>query len=274
MYNNLSLIKPRPGIRYNRAHPLAQGLVAYWLFNEGSGTVTTDVNGKPGTLNNFTTAGWTGSINGGGLRFDGTDDYVNIGTVLQKYVDYNKPFSIAMWFTFHTYSSTVYHELLGHLVQRGTAYAGVEIRIDPNDVWEVYFVQAPAINTQNGFYWRWVSKVAAPEVGKQYMIVFNYDGGNASSSGIIYMNGVNWGSEIWSDYGAITSSIYDSGYLLDKDLWIGRRNFSTGDMPFAGIIDALRVYNRVLHTDEIKTLYTQPHIDFHGSKTKLLAGAI
>src|SRR3990167_3857563 len=66
---------------YNRAlsgqevHELYDGLHAWYKFDEGSGTVAVDasVGGNNGTINGAT---WTAGKNGGGLGFDGRNDYV------------------------------------------------------------------------------------------------------------------------------------------------------------------------------------------------------
>ena len=63
--------------------PSTDGLLAYWGFDDGTGD--TAVNGiTPGTLDGTLTnfpaddSQWAGGVVGGGLSFDGTDDFVNI----------------------------------------------------------------------------------------------------------------------------------------------------------------------------------------------------
>ena len=56
------------------------GLVAYWSFDEGSGTTAEDfspANANTGTLTNGPT--WVDGKVGKALSFDGTDDYVTMG---------------------------------------------------------------------------------------------------------------------------------------------------------------------------------------------------
>lgn len=71
----------------NRQHPLAQGLVAWWLCVPGidGGKFWYDLTGfNHGTLTNMDSAsGWRPAFNPGAfgnMLFDGTDDYVSIGT--------------------------------------------------------------------------------------------------------------------------------------------------------------------------------------------------
>ena len=56
--------------------------LAHWTFDEGEGTEVYDQsgNGHTGTLHNG--ASWTNGYNGGGVSFDGTDDYINLNSDL------------------------------------------------------------------------------------------------------------------------------------------------------------------------------------------------
>lgn len=81
------LIKPPFGTPLNRVHPLAQGLVGCWLFNEGSGNRAWDASGceNRGTLINMSdpptpTSGWGPGPHGGALALDGINDWINFNT--------------------------------------------------------------------------------------------------------------------------------------------------------------------------------------------------
>ena len=71
-------LKPFRGARINRTHPLARGLVACYLMNEGGGNQIFDLtqNGATGTF--VADTAWTTSLNGPALSFDGTDDHVTL----------------------------------------------------------------------------------------------------------------------------------------------------------------------------------------------------
>lgn len=64
---------------------MTRGLVGYWGFEEGSGTVAHDASNyaNNGTLNYMTTGtdAWATGKVGGALNFDGIDDYVAVGNV-------------------------------------------------------------------------------------------------------------------------------------------------------------------------------------------------
>ena len=80
--------KPPVGSMLNRSHPLAQGLVGRWLFNEQGGTRLNDISGrgKHGTLTNGPV--WDNKA----LRFDGANDYVSLPGVAPGSV-----FTISLW---------------------------------------------------------------------------------------------------------------------------------------------------------------------------------
>ena len=60
---------------------LLNGLVGWWKFDEGSGTVAYDSsgNGNNGNLTNGPT--WTTGKIGGALSFDGENDYVDVPSI-------------------------------------------------------------------------------------------------------------------------------------------------------------------------------------------------
>jgi hypothetical protein len=66
-------------VLFNTGLISAQGLVASYSFDEGSGTMLTDSSGNSndGTINGAT---WTTGKYGGGLSFDGIDDFIDLGT--------------------------------------------------------------------------------------------------------------------------------------------------------------------------------------------------
>ena len=68
-----------PGPPPDRFNPLAQGLVAAFPFDEGSGSRVHDGSGRGGN-GTITNAVWTASRRGPALYFDGAEDYVHCGT--------------------------------------------------------------------------------------------------------------------------------------------------------------------------------------------------
>ena len=60
----------------NTAPPPTPGLVAGWSFNESSGRTASDVSGNGNTATAQGDPSWASGRYGGGLRFDGTNDYL------------------------------------------------------------------------------------------------------------------------------------------------------------------------------------------------------
>jgi hypothetical protein len=64
---------------------VSTGLIAHWKFDDGSGGTAADASGQghPGALTNMNTStAWVAGHLSGALTFDGTNDYVNIGSSL------------------------------------------------------------------------------------------------------------------------------------------------------------------------------------------------
>ena len=82
------------GITYLTKSP-GPGLVGLWHFDEGSGATASDSSGNlnDGTLMGGT--GWTGGMSGQALSFDGINDYVDCGSVLQ--LDAVGEFTVEFW---------------------------------------------------------------------------------------------------------------------------------------------------------------------------------
>lgn len=68
--------KPPLGTRLNRGHPLAKGLAACWVMNEGAGVLVSDSSG----LTNLALTGATWSRNNGGIGTQIAGGTTNIGT--------------------------------------------------------------------------------------------------------------------------------------------------------------------------------------------------
>ena len=73
---SLASLTAAPVIASAPPHKYTAGMVAYWRFEEGNGSVATDsVNGHDGTI--YEAARTTGQV-GGALHFDGTYDRVEV----------------------------------------------------------------------------------------------------------------------------------------------------------------------------------------------------
>ena len=80
------LIKPIFGTPLNRSHWAAQGLVAQYLMNEMGGDLVHDSCGMndgrtSGMAPMSGTSGWVPGPQGAALAFDGSNDYVGLGSI-------------------------------------------------------------------------------------------------------------------------------------------------------------------------------------------------
>ncbi len=80
-------LKPFRGARLNRTHPLARGLVAAYLFNEGGGNQVFDITqiGGTGTFQNDVS--WTAGIDGPAINFPGSDDAILLPNEVGNFTD-------------------------------------------------------------------------------------------------------------------------------------------------------------------------------------------
>ena len=88
------------GLVAGQTSSLEQDTIAYWNFDEGTGTTAGDsVGNNDGTINGAT---WTtGKINSG-LSFDGTNDYVEFD---DPQIRRNNGFSLSLWVNINSYNS-------------------------------------------------------------------------------------------------------------------------------------------------------------------------
>ncbi len=210
--------------------------VAYWRFDEGSGTVAYDSAGNnDGTF--VGEPGWTSGQVGGALVFDGNDDYISCDT--GPAITGTGPFSVSAWVKTGS--------VKGHaiVVQRSEGSAngsyGVSILEDGRVQFYVY----------NGGYGFLFQSNVTVDVGLWHHVAVVRTN---STDGEIYVDGV--------------LSASDSGparYLNNVPVWIGGPGF-TGPYRFDGRIDEVGIWDRAMSASEVRRLYEegvagQAHID-------------
>jgi prepilin-type N-terminal cleavage/methylation domain-containing protein len=198
------------------------GLVSYWSFDEGTGTIAYDLSGygNNGTLYNFTgTSGWTIGKIGKALNFDGADDYIEVTNV--------KGLSS------------------GNMVHTISAWIKVN-RLPINRAWILLLGQAGAgshhwlINSTGGTQFGvWNGGQLSPvlPIGEWIHIVITFDGTTLKG----YTNGFLF------DKTSATFNFTSLPLTLAKAY--------LGENYFNGLIDELRIYNRALSDSEIKAIY-------------------
>lgn len=235
------IIKPPFGAQLDHNDGINDGLVVFWLFNEGSGSIINDISGNyhTGTLYNMASpSGWISSGRlGGAIIFDGIDDYIEANHQLIP----NYPFSISAWIRaapigiedyviFGLTDKNIEHSQYGILL--GTDEGG---RVGIRDQYK---------GTESSAY----SAINADD-NNWYHIVAIYKSATDRS---LYINTV-------LQLTSTTSINYDT----NVNRWsIGRWGDLTPKSYFKGAIDEVRVYNRPLTNTEISRLYSAPYSMF------------
>ncbi len=196
------------------------GLVSHWELDEGGGLVVNDiVGGNNGTVSGAT---WMGHE----LSFDGIDDYIlaaNPSLALKP----SSQVAISVWI-----KSTAMDTKGGEVASMGDSY-GLRVKPDGNMLFFYY----------NGIKWRGVATTGSNVLdGEWHHIV----GLKTSSALQVYIDGVL--KEGLNNTGTIT-------YTLGTDFFVGRHGNAEIFYDFNGIINNVRIYDRILSAQEIEELY-------------------
>jgi hypothetical protein len=199
------------------------GLIAHYTFNETSGTTAADSsgNGNTGTLTNMTGSEWTTGKVGGGLTFDGTNDYVGLGNVHNNLGDA----TVSAWVYVQGGSGTwrsilMKNKILGFELNSGN---GITLFFGNGSAWGSGVNSASTVSMN-----QWVH-VAGTRPG---------------STVTMYIDGVSDGTGSNSATGSNSLS-----------LGIGARQLvssANGHLP--GIIDDVRLYNTALSASDVSAL--------------------
>ncbi len=228
-------------VKFGGSYDLTQGLVGYWSFGEGSGSVAYDVteNNNDGTLNNFvfdSSSGWTSgnaaANTGGALKFDGVDDSVDAGD-------------------------------------------GASVDITGTNISIGLWVKVISFTTTPGDYDSLVSKMNSGASSWQYSILINYDGTIYSTFADLSIPTTNlWAASLntWQyivlTYDGSWLKAYKDGVKIidvartgsltssNRDLVIGNA-LAGGSRGANAVIDDVRIYNHALSADEIRYLYNR-----------------
>jgi prepilin-type N-terminal cleavage/methylation domain-containing protein len=207
------------------------GLVGYWSFDEGIGTIAYDLSGygNNGTLNNFNfteTSGWiTGKV-GKALIFDGVNDYVSLNQ--QPFL--SNGFTFSVWVKAPSPIPSDFTNIFNNnqfFIRKSDSTVG--------NYWDA-FVNLSDDSTAP----RARGTVAQGDVWTHLVVVWDKE------TLKIYVNSELKGNVIRT--GDLTSTTVTAQ--------IGRgEKTNTLAHPFLGIIDEVRIYNRPLSSGEIKAIY-------------------
>jgi len=227
----------------------APGLAAGYAFSEAAGATTADAgpNGITGTLSNATR---TVGHSGGGLAFNGTSSYVDLG----------RPAALAPTGSM-TASAWVYESANvgddGIIVARSNGSGGWELKSSPDTGRRTF---AFGVYTTTGGYVARYSN-AARVLGTWYHVAGVYDA--AARTLHVYVNGVLADGPLWGTVPAATRA-------APVNAMIGRR---TGGFHLRGTIDDVRFYGRALTPAEVLADVASP-VEAPGGGTADLPPAV
>ena len=223
---------------------LNEGLIAHWPLNEGQGSLTEDVAGDhDGTVHGG--AMWVSGVEGYALEFDGTDDYVEVAD--HDSLSFGNgsgdfPFTLSAWINRVAPSSfnVIASKYRGGYPRR-QEYALV-LRDDDT-------VRITAFDTTDDYRLSLKSDVA---VGAGWHhVVATYDG-SASANGLtLYIDGAESPATIELD-----DPRYVAMHNTTEPFRVGAQVVGDGTLRFfQGVVDDVRVYDRVLSPAEVGELY-------------------
>ncbi len=205
---------------------LDSGLAGYWKLDEGSGTSAADAstNGFTGTLTNGPT--WTTGQIGSAVDFDGTDDYISLGTTLVS----ADSITVAAW------------------VKGDAAVDGM-----------------PIIGQINGEEGSNHQCLLYDNTGTENLIFGSSGTGGYVSTQVTGL-GTTWHHVVYTNQGTTNSIYLDGTKIVESsssaltvntesNITIGRCWSGGGASYFNGLIDDVRIYRRTLSADEVGQLY-------------------
>jgi hypothetical protein len=198
------------------------GLVDWWDFNEANGLIAHDLVGhNDGNLLGGPV--WTTGKIGGGLQFDGTNDYLNCGSGPSNYDN----ITVSVWMKTSTYGTLVSNCYNSY--SYGTWYALYSGSIEIGD------------NSHGGY--KYLDFKTPTLDGLWHHIVYTKDGVNHT----VYVDG-----------SLDQQFISNADISWNVPFFIGRWSTSVMNASwFKGIIDEVRIYNRALTAEEVAQLYAQ-----------------
>jgi RHS repeat-associated protein len=213
--------------------PPTSGLIAYWKFDENSGTTTADSsgNGHTGTLTNGPI--WTTGQTSAALSFDGTNDQVANNGI----ADVTNNFTLSFWA-----QPTATHEIDGESTSGFSGTSGQRYAF-----WPAWY--------NNGHAGVGVS------VGTNGVSVYEHSD-NYLPATLVYSGSLSGWTHITIVYENKQPKLYLNGTLVRTGLtspmsFVNINPFKIGGEVYGyygGKLDEVRVYNRALSASEVATL--------------------
>lgn len=235
----IALPTPRTATAAVLARPPSNlGLVGYWNFDEGAGTVAGDSSGS-GNHGTITGATWVDGKRGKALDFNGTSDFVDLFNPTSLYV--SGDVTLSAWVKPRTLNSNFARNVIvsGRRTESSPVYG---LLVSPTSVGTSFQTD----NLSNGSL-GYVNRVGSTNINYNEWVMVS-----VVRSGLnlyFYKNDVLIGQDTF-----LSGNLYSSnGYLIGK-------GYNGGSFFFDGLIDDVRIYNRALSAGEIARLYSSGQV--------------
>jgi hypothetical protein len=218
------------------------GLVAYWTFDEGSGTQAADSSGQGNTATLLNGAGWaSGVVGSGALSFDGVNASASVAD--SSSLEITGDLTIALWikhnalpatnsWMMYLWKGTNNQESYGFGAYSDSSGCRLSFEFLDTTGTLQYFSQGtglPLVGTGS-----WVHVAVVLDHTHQQLLFFNH------------------GQQV------SVSAMPQSMASMASPLVIGQQSMSGYTFPMNGLIDDLRIYNRALSASEVSALAALP----------------
>jgi len=211
----------------------SSSLVGWWELDEGSGTTANDSSGSGNTGTLTDGPIWTNGVAGFALKFDGTNDYVNVAHASS--IDMTGPFTVSTFARFDSLSSPNGWE--AGLVAKGateTEWARYALAFSGNDG-SIFLYSGDGYSPQS------ITSTQKVVVARWYHLV-----------GLLRGTGANQ-AEIWIDGVKTGEGTLNYPSSHSGDLYIGR--WRAPDFNFNGRLDDVRLYDYAISSNDVAALY-------------------
>ena len=218
--------------------------IAAYGFNEGTGTTTADSSGsgKIGTLTNG--PAWTAGKYGNGISFDGLDDVVILPSDNPR-----QQMTIMAWVNTNSRSGEAVRGHIFAIKDRTDQKPFITLRNTGTDG-ELRFEQGRLTGTNSVTIPYWNSQVNSVPNSQWVHVAVTYDGSSSSASDTqFYINGVPVSATL---HGSLAGT-----FITDSFEWTIGNDLAT-KQTFDGVIDEVRVYDRILTESEIQNDMNTP----------------
>lgn len=212
------------------------GLVGYWSFNEGSGTIATDFSGHGLAMvaHSFDSTSWVPGKLGKAVDFDGSVTYLDLATTdtANSSLDLTSAFTLSAWIKPHTFPTAGFYQTF---IGKGAAGGNYYFEINgsgPN--FDCGFGNASDLVDATGY-------IVKPEQWQHVVCTFN----DAGDTIALYVNGVLVDS---------SNSITGTPTANNDSLTIGAADAFPNQIVDASV-DEVRIYSRALSASEVAKLY-------------------